>query len=459
MIQILNEVYFGETDDIKKMIQLVHDFRTPYLNKHKFSFAFYGASSNKNLMALAEHIEDMFGIYAVDFDISNVEYKNACTYPIIYSVDCMPEEHIYSDKGGFKYDKKMKYCMKMEVTAPLMFDKDITDREITAIILHEIGHNFVTVQEQLCPVVVATRDGIVISCIIQAILDLAMLNPYASVLDIMMIFKNTNFIKLFKAKVNKFFKKTPLHALASTFVGFVRLPCTLALKFVRGAFKIFGISDLFKSFYVFCTGFTMMSDKTKQTNIKNIKTQNSSGRSMEYFSDNFAASYGLGPELTSGLKKIEFEHKKKISNTIAKINPLVHVLESYSKIPYYEIMCTCDVHPMYVERANKVIADLEKELQKKDMNPRLRKELQENLRQTKAQMAEFRKAADKYENNPTFWREVWQLSFGDEPNENKFLTADEKEYTSMKDRDKAYKDMYQEYVESLGYESDPYEFD
>ena len=50
---VLNEVYFGETDDIKELIQIIHDFRAPYMGKRNFSYVFPGSNTHPKLLELS----------------------------------------------------------------------------------------------------------------------------------------------------------------------------------------------------------------------------------------------------------------------------------------------------------------------------------------------------------------------------------------------------------------------
>ena len=128
------------------------------------------------------------------------------------------------------------------------------------------------------------------------------------------------------------------------------------------------------------------------------------------------------------------------------------------KIPYYELLNNLDVHPKYANRVSKIEQDLKKELAKGNMNPKLKKELQDTLKEIKNLKQDFKKTAKIKDSDPNAYKKIWMAAFMDEED---FLNKSEEKMTSMKDRDKFYEKMYTEHAELFeipegGY--DPYEF-
>lgn len=460
--RVIEEVYFGETKDIQELLTILHEFRQKYINKKNFAMIFPGSNSDPKLMELSEKLEDMFGFYAVDLNIINADYMNAITYPVIYTVGCKPEDHIISTNNGFKFDDKLKLVTQISYTSNVILNKDFTDREVLAILLHEVGHSFVTVQKEMVPLVAAQRDCIVIQCIILAILNLAMLNPAGAYNSLKQLVSNFSFIKKFRADIDKNIRKSPIGRIwDKIYVGtFGRLSMMINKGFNFLA-NITGLNSLSKALTVFLNGWFFLGNKGKKNVEKQYKTTNAFGRSMEYFSDNLPASYGLGMDLASALRKMEFKdasQSEKVLNKIYNLNPINLVLGEMAKLPYYEMINSMDVHPKFANRVNKIEADLKRELSKSKMNPKMKQEIENSLKEINKLKTEFKKCENIKNSDPNAYKQLWMKAFMDET-EDQFLTSDEKAYTSMKDRDEYFEKMLKEHSELFESDIDLYEFE
>ena len=458
---VLNEVYFGETDDIKELIQIIHDFRAPYMGKRNFSYVFPGSNTHPKLLELSEKLEDMFGFGAVDLNIINAPYMNAMTYPVCYNYGCEdPAKHIHSNARGFYFDKNLKYVTSISYTSNVFLNDMFTDREILAVLLHEVGHSFVLVQKEMVPLVESRRQICIIETIILAILYMLNFQFLTATTLLKSIITNNNTYKLFKSTINKNIKKTPI----GKFKDIVNQNFDmLEIVFKKGfdvLSKILGLNNINKAMSIIMSGWFGSSHYKKKI-AKNNHEINALDRSMEYFSDNFPTSYGLGMDLASALRKMEFSDTSDFDKTIDKIasvNPINILLGELVKVPYYELICNLDVHPKYANRVSKIEQDLKKELAKGNMNPKLKKELQDTLKEIKNLKQEFKKTAKLKDSDPNAYKKIWMAAFMDEED---FLNKSEDKMTSMKDRDKFYEKMYTEHAElfeipECGY--DPYEF-
>lgn len=147
---------------------------------------------------------------------------------------------------------------------------------------------------------------------------------------------------------------------------------------------------------------------------------------MEYFSDNFPASYGLGLDLSSALRKMEFSSTGDFDKAVDKIssfNPINIILGELVKVPYYEMVNNIDVHPKYANRVSKIEQDLKKELSKGNMNPKLTKELQDTLKEINELKKDFKKTAKIKDSDPNAYKKIWMAAFMDEES---FLNKSEK---------------------------------
>ncbi|MDD3121881.1 MAG: hypothetical protein PHC62_00030 [Candidatus Izemoplasmatales bacterium] len=445
--KILNEVYFGETDDIKELLEIIHDFRAPYIKKKTFSYVFAGSNTDKNLLKMSNKLEEMFGFGAVDFNIINKNFMNAFTYPVCYNYGIGdPEKHIHSNSKGFYFDKELNYVTSISYTSNIILNSDFTDREILAVILHEIGHSFVVLQTEMAPLVASRRDMSVIQTILLAIVQLCSFNIPAAVQTMMSILTNRNDYKHFKITIDRMIKKSPIGRL-NDIVGssFTRINVILG-KGVDTLSKIFGLHNISKAFDLFISGWSFLNDKQKKDYVKNVHKNTALDRSMEYFSDNFAASYGLGKELSTCLEKMGFGDGDKSKfgkavDLISKANPINLLLGELVKVPHYELINNIDVHPMHANRVNKIEQDLKKELAKNNINPKMKKEIEATLKEMKEMKDSFKKAAKIKEANPEAYKRVWMAAMMDEQ---KFTNDEEEKMTSMKDRDQQFDKMFKE---------------
>lgn len=442
----LNEVYFGENEQVQKFIQLIHDFRAPYITKRSYNYVFPGSNSNSKLMAISEHLENWFGFGAVDFNIINAPYMNAMTFPVCYKYDCKPEEHIKATKDGFKFDKEFNYVTQIVYTSNIILNPAFTDREVAAILLHEVGHSFVLVQKEMVPLVQSVRDGYVAQCIFLAIIAILSINPFLMLDSIAAIFQQNNTWQLFRTKISQFYKKTPIGKL-SDFIGGSAAIISVFTNKAWGAFmKISGLNSLNKYFEVAFSGWKGLTKNQKEKTIKQNHSDNALGRSMEYFSDNLPASYGLGMDLSTALNKMEFgdfsSNGDKMVDNLAKLNPLNRVLGEAAKIPYYEMVNHLDIHPMYAERVKKIEQDLKAELAKSKVNPKMKKEIEKTLAEIKKLKLDNSKVANIKDKDPNAYKRLWMAAYFDDRS---FLNKDEKEMTSMKDRDLLFDKLIKEY--------------
>lgn len=454
----LNEVYFGENEQVQKFIQLIHDFRTPYLSKKSYNYIFPGSNSDSKLMAISEHLEDWFGFGAVDFNIINAPYMNAMTFPVCYKYDCKPEDHIKATKDGFRFDKEFNYVTQIVYTSNIILNPAFTDREVAAILLHEVGHSFVVVQKEMVPLVQSVRDSYVAQCIYLAILAIISMNPYLAIQSVQALFQQNNTWQLFRTKVSQFYNKTPIGKLNNILGSSVAVISMFSNKAWNAFMKLSGLSAIGKFIDVAFSGWKGLSKNQKEKAIKKNHEDNALGRSMEYFSDNLPTSYGLGMDLSSALGKMEFgdfsTNGDKLIEDLAKINPLNKALGEATKIPYYEMINHLDVHPMYAERVKKIEMDLKAELAKSKINPKMKKEIEESLKEIKKLKLDNSKVTNIKDSDPNAYKRLWMAAYFDDRS---FLNKDEKDMTSMKDRDMLFDKLVKEYS-YLFDDYDKYEF-
>lgn len=137
----------------------------------------------------------------------------------------------------------------------------------------------------------------------------------------------------------------------------------------------------------------LMVDADKQREIikKNIPRQN------EVIADKFAAMYGYGPELFTALEKLGT--RKSDAKLFMESVPWLKKYSDAFDIAILDIN-DYDSHPHNIQRAMEEIKLLEKELNKADCDPKMKKMIQSQINEIKESMNEvmkIRKNSTEYE--------------------------------------------------------------
>lgn len=149
---ILNEFYFGKQPNLISIESLLADLRKKYIKLNPVSSrkVFKELIHDSILRDIEGKINQTFGFSETKITVARVNYLNACTFPTLpldskgnINKKVLSEPLIKIDKAGMKFDKT-KYPMNLIaiLTAGLLLDKRMSEGEVVAILLHEIGHNF-----------------------------------------------------------------------------------------------------------------------------------------------------------------------------------------------------------------------------------------------------------------------------------------------------------------------------
>lgn len=158
MMDILNEIYFGKTNNLLKIEDLFEKLKMKYPRKKVFSDSSCYRMINKDpiLNKIGESIASQFGFIDVIVTFSNDPSLNAYTVPVVEgpngSVYDMNEIHLSNDKlknsltvgpRGLKFNtKKFASNLLICLNTGILFSNLLSVPELIAVLLHEIGHNF-----------------------------------------------------------------------------------------------------------------------------------------------------------------------------------------------------------------------------------------------------------------------------------------------------------------------------
>lgn len=391
--EVINEAYFGRTPGIDKIIKQIGVVRRKFgvydeniVSKATGYKSFIKIdphiNSDDEMLYLNRLFEEEFGFGTFCLTIQPNENPGANTVPISFAIEVNSmdlKKHVKSSKTGFKFDKAADFSAVVFMTSGIFLNNNLSDEEICAIILHEIGHNF---QAALSGKVAAmntaykvlyhiqTVMSIVVNCLngqgLHAAQDLAASAPNLS------------------NKVRKFtlvFKKE----LSSTNDGKNVL---IAIDSITGAIN---------------TMYSYLDDLQLATNILTIlgnitvlplmlvrqltgkafplvKTVLFGGYRGEQIADTFAAMYGLGPELSSGLSKLQKNTKTLVGQIIFETPILGHIVDCCIILPVTAVSHVFDEHPTNAARHRNITDALIIEAEKTDLDPKMRKKLKEEVK-------------------------------------------------------------------------------
>lgn len=268
-------------------------------------------------------------------------------------------------------------CAYIRIHIGMWGNTEFTDAEITATLLHEIGHcvQYFTnshirrftvtntiVQNILTFIKIQSKDPNIIANLSGGIIADLILNP---------------------AILSKVNNKIKQNSILSNVFGTVDTIKGIYIYLLRSIFAVFGLSPL-----------TTIKNNMHSLNSINyldpIKigqklTSSVTGKPSEYNADSFAVAFGYSEDLASGLLKMNLSHSPTGTNMEEIINniPIIGTINNVSSIPFRILMSPFEAHPLSPKRINAMVVELETELKRSDLSPAMKKEVKENIKAIK----------------------------------------------------------------------------
>lgn len=377
---IFHEVYIGKNKDILAMERQLGKYRAKYMSGMKGD-AYY----DEDIRKFESMVEDYFGFDCFQLLVKDIKIGNAFTYPLGMRFDIKnPKKMIISNSKGFKFKKEAKYAGIVMVYSGLMFNREFTDEEIMAVILHEIGHNFQSALNEQVGILNGYHKALLIPVLFLQVL----MDPLNGITDIVStILGLTNTARKINIKLTRYLIDiNPIFKFAATVCNQTSdiitnlllegnsLKDILTLGIFNVAYAVYGSMVTVLNFLVHPLIAALISLP--------IKTKN---KMEEKIADNFATIYGYGPAQGRALAKLEDSEKSNLmvfDSIMRKIPVLGKLYQMNSDIAYIIIM-QFDEHPHNVYRISSQIAMLENELKKSDLKPEMKKRIQNDLKQLK----------------------------------------------------------------------------
>lgn len=375
--EALAEAFKGKSKPILELEKMIGENRKKYYGTFKVGGGYY---TDKDFVKIGDKIAKIFNLKVVDFNLVNDPGMNAFTVPAGFSMAANSNftNSIVTKKKEtmeFKYDN---LSAVIRVTSGLWTSKEFTDGEVTAIILHEIGHNF---QHEV-------NSGLKTYAI--CMYFVRMFNFISVLLTGNIPSAIAGFISsdsALRAGMNKFAKDSgigPIINICGGIIGFVRI-------IVYEILELIGRATLGIPTGAITMASLMINAGTNPIGLLVGMLTTPIGKGGENVSDVFAAEHGYGPELVSALAKMELDPDASATmvGRISKKMPLFDSICTMFALPLMIVSFLFEEHPRTGKRAQNIVYELEKDLEKSDVSPAMKKEI-------KKQIEEVKEAVDSY---------------------------------------------------------------
>lgn len=382
----VKEAYFGKSKELLACEAQLHKFRTPYFGRS--SFQNMAVNSDPELLKFSQMLGDFFGFGILSINVTMTNEINAFTLPVGIRLKGMLNagRGIKLTTSGYKFKKELDYCCIIGIYSGLILNEKITDGEVMAVLLHEIGHNYFQELSDTNLILNNTFSlfNLVYNTIIYIVSD-PFMAPYYIAGELI---GKSDILQSLSAKINRTVNiNFPFLKTVDTFLEYILLAIKKFIMdiAIAAACIIAPASLISKTLANFGAHLLF-------TPLSYIKYVNEKG------ADNFASMYGYGPETISIQQKFE----------TVKSNQIDPEISFYICPPIYNycmmIVTLCNLisgqleeHPTTMIRCQDQIDMLEDSLKRGDYDPRLKKRLKEDIETCRHQMDAYQKII----NDPT----------------------------------------------------------
>lgn len=353
-------------------------------------------------------IEKTFGFenFALYLESDNISF-NAYTVPLTSKFDVPLNIRKYTiyDKDGIRYKKEAKFSTMVWIHWSLFKNDVFTDREIMAIILHEIGHNFSnTINDDMYGLSALSKVINFLSIILLSIMSIK--NPFG--VEAKVLVSTSNTVQRFCIEVNNKIRKNNPEIVNSIY--FIKD----VVANIKGIVTEINIAQVFLlslfGLPVAQMAYNILRIITTKVTNPILLVKLILGYKDEKLSDNFATMYTYGADLSSALIKMEEEgHGYKVSKFI---NTKTGLLGSYYNLMtlIIEILLTpFDEHPTTIARVNNQLIYMEKELNKKDIDRNIKKKLEKDIASCQASVDKLTRIENSVFDDPKYISRAYNL--------------------------------------------------
>lgn len=399
-ISVFNEAYF-KNKHVAEMEKHLANFRKSVQSKTiKKQF-----NSHPDLIKFNRATEKAFGFDYFGLQIiPAVGILNAYTIPISNRTEIInTRSKLTADKEGFKYDNSV-YGIMVVAYSDFITRRDITDRECMAVLLHEIGHNFQSAIMDINMPLTFIRKILSMQYLFNAYMNNGILFATAAAI------RNTNLISRPIASITETLHRT--FPGLSTMIDTYKYMAAGLGYIPRKMMNLANSPLLHPEHYILA--------RFQPDRILNRVTKYND----EKFSDSFATMYGYGVEISS--IQLKLEHKSdhiehEIMTGIPIISPILGLYNTGCAV----LTSGLSPHPGSISRIESNIKYLEDELKRGDIDPKVRSEIQKDIKTIRQMLNDTYKtipSSDDYEFTKKVGLGVMYKIFGtDTPIEDKLI--------------------------------------
>lgn len=456
---ILSEVYFGKTPEILELQDAVSAMRRAARKKGRSL-----KTNDKAIVDFCKTVEKIFGFDTVGVMLMYTNMINAACMPIGrrigkgYDIKSI-KNNLIVDENNFKYKKEAHYNAMFIIFLGLLTSPDYTDAEVTAILLHEIGHNF---SDCFNPNKIEVQGywaylfaGTIVESFTQVwdiLKDLARKSDELAEFDL----ENTSDLQDMLNQINVESMAISVTFVRNLYVFILRAltssaPLINALVkgsrngfniIINGIYQVYGFVLDFQANYnalialsplasinsaiaTILNKFSGLSGKVSTVLGLPILAR---GYKDERLADKFVAVYGYSTELGSALDKMGTTSSGVAIQDYLANNKFLGAYYNTVRLPGMIVAQLLDEHPESISRVTNNIAYLESELKKQDISPEMKAAIQENITASKAVLKKMTEVNKRYSDNFAAKKLYYSFlvkTFGGDPRDALIKSADE----------------------------------
>jgi hypothetical protein len=379
----IDEVYFGKSPELIAMENQLDIFREKYMGRYVLNMS---VNSDPDLLKFDRMMEDFFGFGCFTIHIHNQAICNAFTLPVDYRFDVNSNDDLIANKKTFKFKKEKDYSIILGIYSGLIFNSGFTTEEIMACILHEVGHNFNASINRSNGVLVDNYKSLMyVSYMVLILMGQFNLG----------FIQNNNSYRVIVDKTGKELRKNK--KLCVWFYDLIKQMQAITIAVKNIEFDIIRVLTLglVTPLILILNGCIGLLRNLKDGPINIlinilIKCFMLKARyTDEESADNLATMYGYGPATISLQHKFQSKEVDQSSvimnaaNNIPVIGALIHLVE----LPCYIVVGALDEHPEGLVRCKDQIELLKREVNKNDIDPKMKKVILSDIKECEKQIA------------------------------------------------------------------------
>jgi len=374
--QAINEAYFGRNAGITKVYNAYCDWREPFISKSKYFTATIKNVYNEDMKYFRKCVCEQFGFETFSYTV--IQSASINSFTMIDFFPTRTKNKLEITKNGYHFKEGSNVNAVIAVYSDLVFNPYYTNEENFAIFLHEVGHNFQNaVNRTIFSLSAATGLFYILT-------DIMRYGPLESLISISIasdttkkIVNNTLNDLLDTRAMQCIYTVTNMLLYAGTSIK------NIIMDITRFATRPIGI--IFGALY----------------NLLPFLLEVVTGRQFrdyygERFADGFAASYGFGEALASGLRKFNDYSRTQVVSDIITHTPVIGHLYILACMPGLLLWSMMDCHPSTEDRCKSIIKDLRYDLNDPSTPPALKKQLEKEIDDYEAAMTEYFKESKKF---------------------------------------------------------------